>query len=470
MADLTGQQLGQYLIGKRIGKGGMATVYHARQESMERDVAIKVMATDLGEDDAFVARFEREARVIAQLQHPHILPVYDFGREGDLLYLVMQLVTGGTLHDFMARRTLTLRQVVGVGRMIAAALTYAHKRNVIHRDLKPKNVLLDGEGNVYLADFGIARVLASEAETVQRLTATGAMMGTPAYMAPEQWQDEGVDNRTDIYALGAMLFEMIIGQPPFSAANALGVMYQHLRTPPPPLYKLHPLLSSGLDAVLQRAMAKAPEDRYAEAAEVAVGLQRAVQALPSHLIDRPLPRVPAEKLQQLRQQPATQPAPSEEETGDTVFDTDWEPATLPPTPPDSSRPSPIVPISPPDRPDPPSGDAAGAAGAAPSAADDDSMVWVWVGMISFVAIIAVVVVVALLLMTRDEGDGDDSRDSGARVSESGGSAPLRQPTSPNNAVPTWTPSPSRTPRPTSTPVTPTRTPLPSETPCLLYTS
>ncbi len=226
MADLTGQVFGQYKLGARIGKGGMAAVYRARQESMDRDVAIKVMAAELAHNEEFVARFEREARVIARLQHPHILPVIDFGRSGEFVYLVMRMVDGGTLSDRLIEGSLTIEHVNRFLSQVGSALEYAHQRGVIHRDLKPNNVLLDDADNTYLTDFGIAKMIAGVTGN-QALTSTGAVMGTPAYMAPEQWRSEPVDARTDIYALGIILYEMLIGGLPFQADTPFGMMYKH---------------------------------------------------------------------------------------------------------------------------------------------------------------------------------------------------------------------------------------------------
>ena len=180
--DLINKSFGQYEIKSLLGRGGMATVYLARQKSMDRDVAIKVMAKELADDEQFVARFEHEAQLIAKLQHPHILPVIDFGREGNLIYIVMRLVRGGSLDDRLKGGPLPLNLASRMLTQIASALTFAHEQGIIHRDLKPNNVLLDERDNAYLTDFGIAKMLAG----TSKLTATGNILGTPSYMAPEQ--------------------------------------------------------------------------------------------------------------------------------------------------------------------------------------------------------------------------------------------------------------------------------------------
>ncbi|MGQ9849843.1 MAG: protein kinase domain-containing protein, partial [Aggregatilineaceae bacterium] len=335
MAELIGHTLGQYRLEALIGRGGMASVYRARQESMDRDVAIKVMAAELAHNSEFVARFEREARVIARLQHPHILPVIDFGRHGDRVYLVMQLVEGGVLSDRLRQTPLTLTQVTRFLTQIASALHYAHQRGVVHRDLKPNNVLLDTQDNVYLTDFGIAKMLAGTTTTAQSLTATGSVMGTPAYMAPEQWRSEPVDARTDIYALGVILFEMLVGALPFHADTPFSMMYKHFDTPPPPLHAINPTLPPALDAVVLRALAKDPADRYPSAQQLADDFARAVAALPPDTTQQPLPRATPEQIERATpsagQRAATPPVPPP--PGPPPAGQSWAgPAAAPPAP------------------------------------------------------------------------------------------------------------------------------------------
>jgi serine/threonine-protein kinase len=198
MANLIGQRFGQYDIISLLGKGGMASVYRARQISVDRDVAIKVMKSDLIADDpGFLTRFEREAKTVAALSQAHILKVFDYGQQGDTVYLVMELLTGGSLSSLIRRGPLAVDHAAQILDQITGALDYAHRRGIVHRDLKPANVLLDEGGDAFLTDFGIAKLL----RETTALTQSGVAMGTPAYMAPEQWRGTGLDARADIYAL-----------------------------------------------------------------------------------------------------------------------------------------------------------------------------------------------------------------------------------------------------------------------------
>jgi serine/threonine-protein kinase len=274
MSNLIGQQLGQYKIISLLGKGGMATVYRARQESISRDVAVKVIKPDLAGAEMFVARFEREARTVASFSHPHILKVFDYGQFEDTVYLVIELMTGGSLSDLIEQqKSLSVEMTVKMLDQISQALDYAHRRGVIHRDLKPQNVLLDDDQNAFLTDFGIAKVTSSGTG----LTQSGIAMGTPSYMPPEQWRGETVDARADIYALGVMLFEMLTGRVPFQGDTPFSMMYKHLNDPPPALGTIRSDISTAVDSVIYRALAKNPEDRYESAAALSAAFKEALK-------------------------------------------------------------------------------------------------------------------------------------------------------------------------------------------------
>ncbi|MGZ9226345.1 MAG: serine/threonine-protein kinase, partial [Anaerolineales bacterium] len=208
----SGQTLGPYRIINQIGKGGMATVYKAYQPSVDRYVALKVLPSQLAESKEFATRFQQEARIIAKLEHPHILPVFDYGESDGIAYLVMRYLEAGTLKEKMeAGRPLPLNEIDRIFNQLTDALTYAHSHGIVHRDLKPANALIDSYGNIFLTDFGIAKLLESASP---RLTQTDAIMGTPAYISPEQAQGQPVDQRSDIYSLGIILYEMVTGRVP----------------------------------------------------------------------------------------------------------------------------------------------------------------------------------------------------------------------------------------------------------------
>lgn len=277
MANLTGSTLGQYEVLELLGHGGMATVYKARQPSMDRFVAIKVISGDLLDNPEFIARFEREARMIARLQHAHILPVYDYGRDNETLYLVMRLVDGGSLDQRLRQGPMPLADASRLLTQIGSALTYAHNEGIIHRDLKPNNILLDRYGAPYLTDFGIAKWVTSSVP----LTVTGTVVGTPSYMAPEQWRGDEIDARTDVYALGVMLYEMLTGKLPFTGDTPYILMYKHFDELPPTPTALSPDLPEGVNAVIHKAMAKDPQDRYASADEMAAAFSAVLSPLPT---------------------------------------------------------------------------------------------------------------------------------------------------------------------------------------------
>ncbi len=266
------KRLGKYEIIEPIGHGGMAAVYKGYQPDIDRYVAVKVLPPHPGQNEQYATRFRLEARTIARLQHPHILPVFDYGVEDDVYYLVMAFVDGGSVSDLIDRGPMSLNNVERLLRQVASALDYAHRSGVIHRDIKPDNILMDKEGHALLADFGIVKLL--EGET--NLTATGGMVGTPAYMAPEQCQGVEVDGRADIYALGVVAYEMITGKQPFTADTPMQVVLKHVTEPVPHINQVMDGLPEKLESVMMRVLAKDPDARYSTTGEFVQDFTRAI--------------------------------------------------------------------------------------------------------------------------------------------------------------------------------------------------
>ena len=270
-----GQTLGPYRIIIQIGKGGMANVYKAYQPSVDRYVAIKVLPSQLAESKEFATRFQQEARIIAKLEHPHILPVFDYGESDGIAYFVMRYLEAGTLKEKMeAGRPLPLNEIDRIFNQLADALSYAHSHGIVHRDLKPANALIDSYGNIFLTDFGIAKLLESASP---RLTQTDAIMGTPAYISPEQAQAQPVDQRSDIYSLGIILYEMVTGRVPFVADTPLAIIFKHVSDPLPLPSSIKPDIPASIEQVILKALAKDPRDRFSTAAEFAAAWKRALE-------------------------------------------------------------------------------------------------------------------------------------------------------------------------------------------------
>src|SRR5579884_3929494 len=281
---LIGTILGNYRILAPLGQGGMAHVYRARQENLDREVAVKVLPPWYAADRNFVERFILEARLVAKLSHPNIVTIHDFNKYQDHLYIVMELVDGGTLKHILDR----LRNPGGSGspgvmdpvealnilKPLASALTYAHEKGIIHRDIKPVNVLMDRTGRPILSDFGIAKALEGKKE----LTRPGAGVGTPEYMSPEQCKGEPVDGRADIYALGVMLFEALTGRTPFIGDNYPALAHSHIYEEPPDPRLFNPNISLEVAQVILTALSKKAEMRYQRANDMALALQSASNA------------------------------------------------------------------------------------------------------------------------------------------------------------------------------------------------
>jgi serine/threonine-protein kinase len=278
--DLVGKTLGTCTLEQLLGRGGMGAVYLARQTRPTRHVAVKVMLPQFASNSQvyqeFLARFRREADVIARLEHVNIMPIYEYGEQDGLAYLVMPYITGGSLRDVLAKRgKLPLAEVITYIDQAAAALDYAHAQGVIHRDLKPANFLLHADGRLILADFGIARILDIGATIFQTLTSTGSVIGTPEYMAPEMARGESIDYRADIYELGIVLFQLLSGHAPFTGNTPYAVAVKHIQDPLPLLHALDPSIPSAVDTAIQKATAKQREDRYSSTRALAQALYQA---------------------------------------------------------------------------------------------------------------------------------------------------------------------------------------------------
>ena len=282
---MSAEQFGRYVIKGELGRGGMATVYHAYDPRFERDVAIKVLPREFLHDPQFRVRFEREAKTIALIEHPAIVPVYDFGEEEGQPYIVMRYMSGGSLADKLAREPLPINEVIHMINRLAPALDAAHSKGIVHRDLKPGNILYDQYGNSFLSDFGIARFHQS---TTTTLTG-GIILGTPAYMSPEQVQgDYDIDGRSDIYSLGVILFQVLTGKVPYQADTAAKIMMMHILEPVPQVTPVNNTLPTAFDDVIQKAMAKERSERYQSTIEFAHSVVLAARGanMPT-LVDEP---------------------------------------------------------------------------------------------------------------------------------------------------------------------------------------
>jgi serine/threonine protein kinase len=268
--DLIGKTVGSFTILEEVGRGGMATVYSAMQNTMNRKVALKVLPRHFLHDPDFLERFEREVEVISRLEHPHILPIYDYGEDDGVPFIAMRFLGGGSMAQLIRRGVPKLKDIDKPFKQVSEALDYAHQQGIIHRDLKPGNIMLDENGNAYLSDFGIARVLGSN------LTGS-AIIGTPAYMSPEQAHGGNIDARSDIYSLGIVLFELITGREPYQAETPMSMLLKQINEPIPPIRDFRADVPQLVQDVVDTATAKAQDERYSSATDFAHAFSEALR-------------------------------------------------------------------------------------------------------------------------------------------------------------------------------------------------
>jgi eukaryotic-like serine/threonine-protein kinase len=275
------RRIGKYLVKSELGRGGMGAVYLAEQPGLGREVAIKELILSPAADPTALMRFLQEAQVMARTSHPNLVQVHDLEQIGDANYIVLEFVRGRSLRDMVNQGPIPLPQTFAVMHGVLQALDYAHKHAIVHRDMKPENVLLSDEGNVKVADFGIAR-LTDDSGAGSTATKTGTTVGTPQYMSPEQVASSKVDGRSDLYSAGIMFYELIVGQPPFTASEADGpftLMAKHVQAPPKPPSVLKPGLDLRLEEVILKSLSKRPEERFQTGQEFDEAMSRIADRL-----------------------------------------------------------------------------------------------------------------------------------------------------------------------------------------------
>jgi serine/threonine protein kinase len=273
----TGETIGAYEIVGEVGRGGMATVYKAYHERLDRHVAIKFMHDTFLQDESFHARFQREARIVARLENPHIVPIYDYDTHEGVPYLVMKYIDGMTLKRRAIKTGLTVNQSRDLLTEVARGLDYAHRQGILHRDMKPSNILIDTEDHPYITDFGLARIAEAGSSTISH----DMMLGTPYYISPEQARGEkNLDNRTDIYSLGIILYELITGRVPFQADTPYAIVHGHIYQAVPKPTAANPDLPPEVDEVMEKALAKDPSERYATATAMMQAFSQALEGVP----------------------------------------------------------------------------------------------------------------------------------------------------------------------------------------------
>ena len=275
MSFSIGETVGRYRITEQLGQGGMATVYRAYDANLDRYVAIKAMHQAFREDTNFLARFKREAQIVAKLRHPHIVTVHEFDEHHGQPYLVMEFIEGETLKARLARKPFTMKETVATMTAVGQALTYAHEQGVLHRDIKPSNILLDKAGRPYLTDFGLARMVQAGESTLSQ----DMLLGTPQYISPEQAQGvRELGPATDIYSLGIVLYQLVVGRVPYSADTPYAIIHDHIYKPLPMPSQVNPNVPPEVERVLLKALAKEPGDRFQSAVEMVSAFQAAIDA------------------------------------------------------------------------------------------------------------------------------------------------------------------------------------------------
>jgi len=281
-ADGGERRIGKYIVKRELGRGGMGAVYLAVQPGLGREVAIKELVPSAAADPTALKRFLQEAQVMARTSHPNLVQVHDLEQIGAANYIVLEFVRGKSLRDWLNKGEIPLPQVFAVMHGVLQALDYAHRHAIVHRDMKPENVLLSDEGNVKVADFGIARLTDESVPPGSTATKTGTTVGTPQYMSPEQVASSKVDGRSDLYSAGIMFYELVVGQPPFTASDADGpftLMAKHVQAPPKPPSVSKPGLDMRLEEVILKALSKRPEDRYQNGQEFDEAMARIADRL-----------------------------------------------------------------------------------------------------------------------------------------------------------------------------------------------
>jgi hypothetical protein len=289
------QALGaEFTVGPLLGQGGFAAVFRVRDSSLNRDVAVKVLDVELAPSPIVAERFLREAQTIARLEHPHIVPIYKVGRQEEIFYIIMRCIDGPSLRQLLGtHKKLSVGDAARIARQVADALAYAHTHDIVHRDIKPDNILLDKSGHVLVTDFGIAKAAqAAQAATPggAQLTSEGMIIGTPQYMSPEQASGDKLDGRSDIYSLGIVLYQMLTGAPPFDGPSSASILAQQLTQTPAPIRRERPDVSEDMAFVLERMLEKSPGRRFQTASEVSRGLVDALPTAARNRVQVPLRR------------------------------------------------------------------------------------------------------------------------------------------------------------------------------------